>query len=268
MNILLWIIVGLLILTFFANLKENSKNEDNSTNFVKTYPLRSDIGVTEAMCPYCNCDLEKFPGRKIKCKSCGNYIYVRTRPFDRKRILIREDEIDLINLEYGKLNGSYEYQLKELEKKKLLKQKMEQKLGRELTGTEQEQALLLNNLLSAKRHKNWADYKDYLFNLAILMHSMDKYKKSLLYFLENAYFSVCGTFYVDDKQVFYSRESALSNNTYSISNLMADCIELLKYDISDVEKLFYEIKFPQTADFPLTKNEAWDKIETELYKTL
>jgi phage FluMu protein Com len=51
------------------------------------------IGVPEPICPYCNHQLEKMPGRKKKCPSCGNDIFVRTRPQDKRRILVRSDQL-------------------------------------------------------------------------------------------------------------------------------------------------------------------------------
>lgn len=38
------------------------------------------FGVDNPECPYCKVSLAKMPGRKTKCKSCGSYIYKRTRP--------------------------------------------------------------------------------------------------------------------------------------------------------------------------------------------
>ena len=38
------------------------------------------FGVDHPECPYCKVSLAKMPGRKTKCKSCGSYIYKRTRP--------------------------------------------------------------------------------------------------------------------------------------------------------------------------------------------
>ena len=67
--------------------------------------LNKNIGITTANCPYCGIDLPKFPRRKTKCKNCGNYIYIRTRPADEVRILIKEDEIETIETEYDKKYG-------------------------------------------------------------------------------------------------------------------------------------------------------------------
>lgn len=62
----------------------------------KEFRKQNNIGITTPNCPYCNSVLDKFPQRKTKCKNCGNYIYVRTRSNDYKKVLIKKEEIDLI----------------------------------------------------------------------------------------------------------------------------------------------------------------------------
>lgn len=71
----------------------------------KKNKLDKNIGVTTANCPYCGIKLSKFPGRKTKCKTCGKYMYVRTRPADGVKILIKEEEIQIINEENDKKYG-------------------------------------------------------------------------------------------------------------------------------------------------------------------
>lgn len=52
------------------------------------------IGCTEPNCPYCSAALEKMPGRKKKCPSCTRDILVRTRPLDRKRVLVTDSQAE------------------------------------------------------------------------------------------------------------------------------------------------------------------------------
>jgi hypothetical protein len=59
------------------------------------------IGVTEPVCPYCKSLLSKMPGAKTKCKSCGNFIYVKKSPTDNQKILITETQVS----ELGKIWG-------------------------------------------------------------------------------------------------------------------------------------------------------------------
>lgn len=42
---------------------------------------------------YCNEKLEIRPTRKKKCLSCGNFIFVKKRPIDRKEVLLKEEEM-------------------------------------------------------------------------------------------------------------------------------------------------------------------------------
>lgn len=54
----------------------------------------------ELKCPYCNNILNSIPKRKTKCKTCGNYFYIRTRLDDKAKVIVTEkecSEIDLIN---------------------------------------------------------------------------------------------------------------------------------------------------------------------------
>jgi hypothetical protein len=73
------------------------------TNFLKNLFFK-DTPEEKVTCPYCNVALDKMPGRKKKCPSCSNVIYVRTSPKTNKKILIKENEKEKIDQEW-KING-------------------------------------------------------------------------------------------------------------------------------------------------------------------
>lgn len=50
------------------------------------------LGRTDDVCPSCGVELARRPGRKASCPHCGEYIYVRTRPWDGRRVLASESE--------------------------------------------------------------------------------------------------------------------------------------------------------------------------------
>jgi mannitol/fructose-specific phosphotransferase system IIA component (Ntr-type) len=56
-------------------------------------------------CPFCYVSLEKIPLKKKKCPHCGNYIYVRTEPTNRKKILVTKEQASQIDLEWKMLTG-------------------------------------------------------------------------------------------------------------------------------------------------------------------
>ncbi len=58
--------------------------------------INLDVGNIDPFCPYCQRELEKKPLSKKKCPCCGKDIYVRTRPSDRKRILVTLDQLPIV----------------------------------------------------------------------------------------------------------------------------------------------------------------------------
>jgi len=77
--------------------------------FGKHKPKYETLGNTEPVCPYCAKPLDKMPGRKTKCPFCANYMYVRTRPADKKRVVVTEQDAAKINeqwmVEHGTVEG-------------------------------------------------------------------------------------------------------------------------------------------------------------------
>ena len=60
----------------------------------------SKIGRLDNVCPNCGVALAKRPGSKTKCQHCGRFIFVRTRAFDRQRVLLTEAEVRTVEAEW------------------------------------------------------------------------------------------------------------------------------------------------------------------------
>jgi SPP1 gp7 family putative phage head morphogenesis protein len=52
------------------------------------------IGNLDPVCPYCNYKFDKMPLKKKKCPNCNNFVRSRTRPFDNKKVLIKEEQME------------------------------------------------------------------------------------------------------------------------------------------------------------------------------
>ena len=74
----------------------------------KHKPKYETLGNTEPVCPYCAKPLDKMPGRKTKCPFCANYMYVRTRPADKKRVVVTEQDAAKIDEQWVVEKGIYE----------------------------------------------------------------------------------------------------------------------------------------------------------------
>jgi len=74
------------------------------------------IGVAESACPYCSGLLQRKPAKKTKCPQCGKLIYVRTRPQDQLKVLVTEQQADLLEEQWSIIKGTHEAYLAEKQK--------------------------------------------------------------------------------------------------------------------------------------------------------
>lgn len=54
----------------------------------------------DAQCPYCQATLPKAPTRKTKCKSCGQFMYVKRAPGETDRRIVTEAERDQVEQQW------------------------------------------------------------------------------------------------------------------------------------------------------------------------
>jgi predicted RNA-binding Zn-ribbon protein involved in translation (DUF1610 family) len=60
-----------------------------------------ELDQRKAECPSCHQALKKIPGSKTKCPHCGEYMYVRTRPQDRTRVIVNKAGADKLAVEWA-----------------------------------------------------------------------------------------------------------------------------------------------------------------------
>jgi DNA-directed RNA polymerase subunit RPC12/RpoP len=85
------------------------------------------IGETDSICPYCQTRLDNMPTRKKKCPSCKEDIFVRTRPLDEKKILIKESQIDEVEKQWAIKNGDLEQYYAKIKHREEREQRFESK---------------------------------------------------------------------------------------------------------------------------------------------
>ena len=72
---------------FFSLLFGRRSAPDAPPSPVDGLPL---LGELADVCPSCHAALAKRPQRKTKCKACGVFIYCKSRPQDRVKVLVTE----------------------------------------------------------------------------------------------------------------------------------------------------------------------------------
>lgn len=251
-NVGIALCVILLICIFCFLSKSNNKTKAK-------YELNSSIGVTTANCPYCNVELKKFPGRKTKCKNCGNFIYVRTRPADNKKILIKEEEKISIEGEWAKRNGVYDIFLERKNEFESVKQELIKKRNTtNITDNDVNWVLYQNKRLNAANLNQWADYGFYTEQMADILYDEKKYLPALAHYIETEYFRICCGGNADG---FMSKTYIKKlNKSPMVLSCFIDCMEKLNITTKDVKKIFMDLTIIN-APFPLEREEAWKYIK-------
>lgn len=138
-------------------------------------------------CPSCSSELEKVPKRKKKCESCGNYIFVRTRPLDRKKVLVTEEQAEQIEQEWARY-----YEIKEEDELskdteyQTAKKDLTKRFGFEPSRNDVKWAVLNNRTLDAISKRQWGLYRNVKREMAEILNGEEKKEKALA-----AYFEVC-----------------------------------------------------------------------------
>jgi|Deesub1362A_J573_1020465.scaffolds.fasta_scaffold17422_2 DNA-directed RNA polymerase subunit RPC12/RpoP len=151
-----------------------SKEEFSKTEVVaqphmdKEKPKGEDVEVSiaKSICPYCKRDLDKAPKRKKKCPHCGNFIYVRTSPSTRKKVLVTEEEAEKIDA----LRNLSQYGVT-LKKFNSHKAKLSEKFGKEAS-TRDVIWSIYNELIAKK--KDLQELKMLYYEMALFLNKEGK----------------------------------------------------------------------------------------------
>jgi len=256
------------------NNSSNSVNEQPS-DYGSTYVYVPPVDNREAKCPNCQGVLKKVPGSKTKCPLCGKFMFIRTDPHTRTRVVVTEDGAEHIDDETAKLNGTWEDRLKE--KQKIAKAKAE--LTKRFGGVEPSKEDLEWNLAIkdsmeyAKKHW-WSSYALNLNKKAGILHKRGKPKLALNLYLQVAYLEHNG---VQESEADAASRKMMAEigfkefdpdkanlPPYSINDIKT-IIKELDLNIDTIESLFLtEMGKVKIGKLPISPIESWEYIKTLL----
>lgn len=256
----------------FKNLFGSSDGTVKKTGQDSSFSKK--IGNTNAICPYCNEKLEKMPKRKTKCPKCENYIYKRTRPFDEVDIIIREDQLDIIEEEWSIKNGSHDIYLKEKARKKRIRDGMRESFGKEPADYDVEFRVLNDQAVEAEFSGDWGFARNYRLKMAKNLEKRKSHELALRLYYHVSYLDINGpnnrsgmkSVDLDNYPYFTPKSGFLAPG---VIKRMKTLINKLEFDEEDCKQGFIEVNKPIYEGSPtsLSPEKAWSLLQAELFKT-
>jgi hypothetical protein len=250
-------------------------NSYNNNKYRRPFMFSSlpKIGITEPQCPYCRIILEKMPARKTKCPACGKYFFVRTRPEDRKKVLVTEEQVPQIERQW-----EIYYQQQEFEKSvnkseyKKEKAKLSKIQGREPSAYDVLWSLANQHLIQHAKRGDWGLYRNTKFEMARILQLEDETIRALQVYLEICYLDLNGpsnTGGTTDPALLREYppfELKYASLAPGIVDYVVKLSEKLGLQQEEIKKLFFEtaeINY-KNLKLPVKPAKAWDLLKKEL----
>ncbi|HOT98294.1 MAG TPA: hypothetical protein PKZ83_14285 [bacterium] len=230
------------------------------------------VGNIDANCPYCGSALKKKPGAKTKCPFCGCYIFVRTRPIDKKQVLVTQDEIEIIEEEWAIVNGTHEFYLAGKRERESIRDELHKKFGHPPDKEDIEWVRLNRQLHREARENAWGGYTSTRRQMAEALQKRNKLDHALRTYLEVCYLDLNGpqncTVYLY-KEANPRKEPRFLPKEGMLAIEIDQVISISKKNgitVSELKRLFFEIanKQHQNLRLPLSPEKAWELVDKQL----
>ena len=230
------------------------------------------LGQVEPICPYCEARFESKPTRKRKCPQCGKPVFVKTRPCDRQKVLLREDEVSLLETQWEEEREAKEIERRwgpDFEKERKV---LERRFGRPPPFSDVKWSLLNRELMDHAREGNWGFYRNTRMEMAKLLRKQRKDQEALQVFLEVCYLdlngpqNLCGARggFLGRKLPPFNPRDALPEPPLAFE--VKELAENLSLSTPEIEEAFFRVAFEnqRRLRLPVRPEAAWKKIRAPL----
>jgi hypothetical protein len=234
------------------------------------------IGNTEPLCPHCRQRLEKMPARKKKCPGCGEFIYVRTRPADRAKVLVTEAQAAVIEQQWIDHHSEQENaRLRRLPGYEQARTQLLHSLSREPTEHEVVLELANRELTVHRAQQNWGLYRNAKLQIANELRTLDRTEASLTAYLEVCYLDLNGPENMggmDDPGMSAEFPPFRPGDAWLSPSILSDILEVQQNLGLGLEKLrgvflSTAVENHKSLRLPVSPEAAWQKLERELIGT-
>lgn len=227
-------------------------------------------------CPYCKKILEKKLSRKKACLHCGKFIFVRTKPSDRKQVLVTKEEADRIDAEWREIHGTAEIFRGEQRVFAEMKEKLRKQFNGEPSDSDVQWALYNQQLISCAQKMNWESYRMIRFGMGEILEKEGKIQEALKTYLEVLYIDQNGPSNCelkDDPELLHEFppfDPKMAFTATGVINRVRITAKKIKISLDEIKKLFirHNQQIQKNLKTPLTPEEAWGKTGSELKKSI
>lgn len=251
--------------------KEDNKNKEDSKNL-------QEIGETNK-CPYCSKLLDKIPTRKSKCPYCGEYMYSRTRPSDRKKVLVTEKQTEEIEEQWAKF---YEIQeesnLMENPEFVSAKKELSKQFGKEPSLDDVKWRVFNQKIIEYASTKQWGLYRNNKLEMAFLLQKENKFNQALSTLFEVVYLDIngCNNVGIFDGKAPSQKEMEeydikefdpkMAFMAPGVIGPIQELISELQLTTKQAKELFISTnkRMKPAKTMPISEEKAWDKLQEEI----
>lgn len=140
------------------------------------------IGVAESACPYCSGLLQRKPAKKAKCPQCGKLIYVSTTPQDQLKVLVTEQQADLLEGQWSIITGTHGQYLAQKQKIETERARLTKLFGTAPSESDIKWGLLGKDAMEHAVNGNWGFYRNDRFQMAEVLRKSSKLKLALSFY--------------------------------------------------------------------------------------
>lgn len=230
------------------------------------------LGKLHANCPYCHVKLEKKPGRKKKCPHCENFIYVRTRPQDKEKVLLREDELVVLEEQWSIVNGTHDQFLQNQARLKATEGKLRRQLAKEPAENEVQWKILNDDGLTHIQNKDWGFYRNTRYRMSEIMRKEKRFLGSLDLLLEVCVLDLsgpqnCGG--INDPKILREYppfDPSMGELAPGIIGRICGAMAKAEISVHQLKKRFEIVatKLKKSLRLPLNINQSWKELESQL----
>lgn len=226
------------------------------------------IGTLNSTCPYCTTALNKKPDKKTKCLACGNYIFVRTRPTDRERVLVTESQAEQIKAQWALVNGVYDQHLAEKQTYDEHREELKNHFGIMPSDNDVKWSILNRQSIENAQSGKWGLYRNTKFEMAEILRKEKRHEHALSAFLEVCYLDINGP--QNSAATLIGRPAFLPSDRFLAPGVIDRVVRLignLDLDVEQTWLLFQEISNinHQALRLPVSPQEAWGLLKPQIF---